>query len=203
MEIDDGRGPRCVLRPLRRQDQPEWDQLRRGNAAYLSRWEPTSPDGQAPRIGFPSYVRALNRDARTGTLLPFALEVDGVLAGQVHLFGITRGSLQSGAAGYWLGQEFAGRGITTRALAALIDHALGPVGLHRVEVNIRPENAASLAVVDHLRLREEGRRERFLHIEGEWRDHRSFALTVEETRGRPVIERWVGRSSGRGADGSA
>ena len=54
--------------------------------------------------------------------------------------------------------------MATRALAALIDYALGPFGLHRVEVNIRPENVASLAVVAHLKFREEGVRERYLHI---------------------------------------
>ena len=80
--------------------------------------------------------------------------------------------------------------MATRALAALIDYALGPFGLHRVEVNIRPENVASLAVVAHLKFREEGVRERYLHIEGDWRDHRTFALTVDDLGGLPTIERW-------------
>ena len=53
-------------------------------------------------------------------------------------------------------------------------------GLHRLEVNVRPENAASLRVLSKLGLREEGRRERFLHIDGAWRDHRSFAVTADE-----------------------
>lgn len=149
-----------------------------------------TPDGTIVRTGFGGYVRSLNRDARAGNIAPFAVEVDGELAGQVHLFGVMRGSLLSGAAGYWLGERFAGQGVATRALAALIDYALGPFGLHRVEVNIRPENVASLAVVAHLKFREEGVRERYLHIEGDWRDHRTFALTVDDLGGLPTIERW-------------
>jgi ribosomal-protein-alanine N-acetyltransferase len=190
VQVADGMDPQVVLRPLQRRDQPAWEALRRDNAAYLTQWEPTPPDGVIARTPFGGYVRALNRDARAGTIVPFAVEVDGELAGQVHLFGIMRGSLLSGAAGYWLGERFAGRGIATRSLAALIDYAVGPLGLHRVEVNIRPENAASLAVVAHLRLREEGVRRRYLHIDGDWRDHRSFALTVDELEGRPAIQRW-------------
>ena len=122
-------------------------------------------------------------------MLPFAVEVDGRLAGQMHLFGITRGALLSGAAGYWISQRFAGRGITPCALAMLIDHAFGPCGLHRVEVNIRPDNARSLRVAAKLRLRDEGIRERYLHIDGSWHDHRSFAITAEETGGVLLVER--------------
>ncbi len=188
--VQDGMAPGLVLRPLHRRDQAEWERLRADNAAYVGRWEPTPPDGVMPRVSFPAYVRSLNLDARAGNVLPFVIEVDGALAGQVHLFGIMRGSLQSAAAGYWVGRTFAGRGIATRALAATIDHGMGVLGLHRVEVNVRPENASSLAVVAHLRLRDEGVRERYLHIEGDWRDHRTFALTREDVGSEPVIRRW-------------
>jgi len=179
------------LRPLHRSDRAAWDAIRRADAAYLGQWEPTAPDGvAAASMSFPRYVRKLDRDARDGVSIPFAIEVAGQLAGQMQVFGIMRGSLRSAMAGYWVGSRFAGQGVATRALAAVTSYALGPAGLHRVEVNIRPENAASLRVVQHLRFREEGTRLRYLHIDGDWRDHRSFALTVEETGGRPVIERW-------------
>ncbi len=189
----DDLAPPLLLRPLHRRDQGAWEILRRDNAAYLARWEPTPPDGTIARTPFGGYVRALNRDARAGNIVPFALELDGQLAGQVHLFGVMRGSLLSGSAGYWLGERFAGQGVATRALAAMVDYALGPFGLHRVEVNIRPENVASLAVVAHLRFRDEGVRQSYLHIEGDWRDHRTFALTVDDLGGRPALDRWQSR----------
>ena len=63
---------------------------------------------------------------------------------------------------------------------ALVVRPLFAIGLHRVEVNIRPENAASLRVVEKLGFRDEGLRPRYLHIDGDWRDHLSFALTREE-----------------------
>jgi ribosomal-protein-alanine N-acetyltransferase len=53
-------------------------------------------------------------------------------------------------------------------------------GLHRVEIAIRPENTASLRVVEKLGFRYEGLKERFIHINGDWRDHYIFALTFEE-----------------------
>lgn len=189
LSAGDARSP-ILLRPLTRHDRREWEGLRRANVDYVSRWEPTSPDGQVPRVSFPGYLRGLNREARSGLLRPWAIEVEGHLAGQIHLFGIIRGSLQSAAAGYWVGESFAGRGVATRALASVVSYALGPFGLHRVEINVRPENEASLRVVRHLGFRDEGLRERYLHIEGEWRDHRTFALTREDTGGMPVLHRW-------------
>ena len=48
----------------------------------------------------------------------------------------------------------------------VIDHCFTEVGLHRVEINIRPENAASLRVVEKLGLRREGFYERYLDIDG-------------------------------------
>jgi ribosomal-protein-alanine N-acetyltransferase len=67
-----------------------------------------------------------------------------------------------------------------RAVAMVIDHCLGPVGLHRVEICIRPENTNSLRVVEKLGLEQVGFAPRFLHINGDWRDHRIFAVTREE-----------------------
>ena len=61
-----------------------------------------------------------------------------------------------------------------------IDHCFGPVGLHRIEIAIRPENVSSLRVVEKLGINEVGFAPRFLHIDGDWRDHRIFAITREE-----------------------
>ena len=182
--------PHLVLRPLRTFDRGDWDEVRRENTEHVGQWEPTAPDGVGPRVTFRQYVKSLDREARQGRILPFAIEVQGEIAGQMHLFGIVRGSLLSGAAGYWVARKHAGKGVATRALAMVCEYAFGAAGLHRVEVNIRPENAASLRVVDHLRFRDEGLRERYLHSNGAWRDHRTFALTAEEVRGQRVIERW-------------
>lgn len=63
------------------------------------------------------------------------------------------------------------------------------LGLHRVEVNIEPENVASLRVVAKLGLRDEGLR-LHLHIDGDWRDHRSFAVTAEDLDGTSMVKRW-------------
>jgi ribosomal-protein-alanine N-acetyltransferase len=134
-------------------------------------------------------VRRFALQARAGEALPWAVTYDGRLAGQLTISGITWGSARGGSAGYWVDQDVAGRGVIPTALALAVDHCFFTVGLHRIEVNIRPENHASLRVVEKLGFRQEGLRERFLHIDGDWRDHLSFALTAEDVPGG-LLQRW-------------
>jgi ribosomal-protein-alanine N-acetyltransferase len=134
-------------------------------------------------------VRRYNAQARAGEALPWAVTYDGRLAGQMTISSIIWGSARMGSAGYWVDRDVAGRGVTPTALALAVDHCFFTVGLHRIEVNIRPENRASLRVVHKLGFREEGIRQRFLHIDGGWRDHVSFALTAEEVPDG-LLRRW-------------
>ncbi len=176
------------VRPLRRRDERAWNDLRAENLGWLAEWEATSPvPGSAP--SFRRYVAQLGREARAGRALPFAIEVDGALVGQVTVAPITYGSLWVGSVGYWVAERVAGRGIAPTAVALVTDHCWTAARLHRVEVAVRPENAPSLRVVAKLGFREEGLRPRYLHIGGAWRDHRAFALTAEEVPGG-LLRRW-------------
>jgi ribosomal-protein-alanine N-acetyltransferase len=183
------------LRPLRRSDQRTWMALRAQNAAWLEPWDATSPVPlRGPRPSFGEFVRSLSSQARSGGSLPFAVDHDGLLVGQLTVTGIMYGSLRSGSVGYWVSQHVAGRGIIPTAVALATDHCFEVLGLHRVEVNIRPENAPSLRVVAKLGFRDEGLRERYLHIGDEWCDHRSFALTTEDVP-EGLLNRWRGDAS--------
>ncbi|HLS65181.1 MAG TPA: GNAT family protein [Ruania sp.] len=178
------------LRPLRRRDRDAWQRLRRRNMGWLLPWEATSPDGTVPQASFTGYVRQLNRAARQDTGYAFVVEYRGELVGQVSVAGVSRGSLQSASIGYWISEHVAGRGIIPTAVAMVADYCFTDLGLHRVEINIRPENSASLRVVEKLGFRDEGVRRAYLHIQGQWADHRTFALTVDEAA-PGLLKRWL------------
>jgi ribosomal-protein-alanine N-acetyltransferase len=170
-----------TVRPLAYADARAWRDARRRNATWLRPWDATVPPGSDARPStFRSLVWRLHRQARAGTTYPFAVEVDGHFAGQITVNNIVRGSAQFASVGYWLDREYAGRGVMPRAVAMVIDHCFGIGGLHRIEIAIRPENSNSLRVVEKLGLCEVGYAPRFLHIDGSWRDHRIYAVTVEE-----------------------
>ena len=170
-----------TVRPLVSADARAWRDARRRNAAWLVPWDATVPPGAESRPStFRSLVRRLHRQARAGATYPFAIEVDGQFAGQVTVNNIVRGSAQFASVGYWIDREYAGRGVMPRAVALVIDHCFSSAGLHRIEIAIRPENSNSLRVVEKLGLREVGYAPKFLHIDGDWRDHRLYAITAEE-----------------------
>jgi len=175
-------GDGVLLRPLRYRDRAAWHTLRHRNQTWLQPWEATSPVPVAP-VGFRRYVAESRQLARRGESLTFVIEVDGQIVGQLSVSPIVLGSLRGAVIGYWVSRDVAGRGIAPTAVALAGDYCLTELGLHRLEINIRPENAASLRVVAKLGFREEGLRRRYLHIDGDWRDHRSFALLAEEVPG--------------------
>ena len=183
------------LRPFRLRDATAWSEVRLANEAWLAPWEPGGVGGWVDRHSVPAFapmLRQLRRHAREGTTLPFAVTLRGMLVGQATAGNIWRGSLNSCFLGYWVDSRHAGRGIAPTAVALLADHCFTASGMHRVEANVRPENVASRRVVEKLGFREEGLRERYLHIDGAYRDHLCYALTVEEVPGG-VLARWHAR----------
>ena len=181
VNLTDGR---VAMRPIKQRDRAAWSEVRSRNAAWLRPWDATSPDpGREPVPTFSSMVRHLTSEARAGRVLPFVVTYDGRFAGQVTVGGIAWGSLRAAHVGYWVDESLAGRGVIPSAVALACDHAWFGLGLHRVEVNIRPENVASRRVVEKLGFREEGLRPRYLHIDGQWRDHLVYVLNAEDVPG--------------------
>ncbi len=184
-----------TVRPLHRGDRDDWRTSRLHDEHLIAPWDATSPLSWAQRHSLQawrSHRSLLRIGARRGEVVPFVITVDDAFAGQVTLGGIQRGALRSGWVGYWVDSRFHGNGVATAAVALTVAHGFGPVGLHRIEATIAPENVASRAVVQHLGFREEGLLVRYLDIAGAWRDHLLYALTVEEIpRGLPqLLERW-------------
>lgn len=177
------------LRPARRRDGARWSRLRLDDRDHLEPWEPT-PEGdwerRNSRRAWWETRAQLARSARYGGVLPAVIELDGRLCGQITLGGISRGALQSAWIGYWVARYAAGGGVATAAVAMALDHAFREAGLHRLEATVRPENAASRRVLERSGFREEGLLRRYLHVDGDWRDHLLVARTREELRAGAV-----------------
>jgi ribosomal-protein-alanine N-acetyltransferase len=192
-----------TLRPIRARDQRVWLAVSRRNRDWLRRWEATVPPGPAgraagPRPTYRQMVRFLRHEASAGRMLPFVVLYKGQLVGQLTVGGITWGSMCSANVGYWIDEAVAGRGIMPTAVALSVNYCFHTLGLHRMEVCIRPENSPSRRVVEKLGFRSEGIRPRYLHIDGDWRDHLVYALTADEVP-EGMLERWRAISSGHEA----
>src|SRR6202789_4384376 len=174
------------LRPVRLRDAAQWSRIRLADRAHLEPSEPSTEADWTARhsiSAWPVVCSSLRSEARKGRMLPYVIELDGEYCGQLTIGNVTHGALRSAWIGYWVSSSMTGRGVATGALALGLDHCFGPVMLHRVEATVRPENAASRAVLAKVGFREEGLLRRSLEVDRAWRDHLLVAITVDEVHG--------------------
>ncbi len=117
---------------------------------------------------------------RAGRKLSFLVEDAGDLAGVVNLGEIVMGGFANAYMGYYAMAGTRRGGAMTTGVALVLRHAFSRAGLHRVEANIQPANARSIALVRRLGFRLEGFSPRYLRIGGEWRDHERWAILADE-----------------------
>jgi ribosomal-protein-alanine N-acetyltransferase len=177
-----------TIRVVRPRDAKTLERLVLSNREWLRPWEATNPHGPTS-FDFKAQVRSLLRQLDNQEGIPFVILYQGELVGQLNVANILYGSVSSCVIGYWVIPQVAGKGITPTAVALAMDYMLEVIGLHRVEIDIRPENKASLRVVEKLGLRLEGLKRGYIHIANAWRDHYVFALTKEEVP-QGVLNRW-------------
>jgi [ribosomal protein S5]-alanine N-acetyltransferase len=109
--------------------------------------------------------------------------INKCIVGVANLSQIFYKAFQNAYLGYYVNIEFAGQGFMGEGIPLVINHAFYSLGLHRIEANIQPGNIASINLVNRLGFTKEGFSRRYLKINGEWRDHERWALTVEDWKG--------------------
>jgi [ribosomal protein S5]-alanine N-acetyltransferase len=108
------------------------------------------------------------------------------LVGAYNVSEIVRGAFQNAYLGYYAFVPHAGTGGMRAAMPHVFTHAFDDLGLHRLQANVQPENARSRRLLEATGWRQEGFAERYLLVDGGWRDHVMYAITAEEApRHRP------------------
>ena len=122
---------------------------------------------------FKVYLRRTQREDHAG----FAIcrRDSDAIVGVINVNNIVKGSFLSASLGYYAAQAHAGQGFMREGLLQVKEHLFRELGLHRVEANIQPGNAASIALVRGCGFEREGLSPRFLYVNGAWRDHERWA----------------------------
>ncbi len=171
---------RLTIRPAWGRDHVRIEKARWQDRDWLEPWEATIPPEAKEKLpSLEKYQRQTDAEVEAGITLPMIVEADGEAIGLVTAANTVRGALYSTTVGYWIISKYAGIGISSLAVASVIDLLILKLGMHRVEINIRPENQPSLGLARKLKLNEEGYRPRYMHIAGEWADHVAFAIDQE------------------------
>ncbi|WP_244502647.1 GNAT family N-acetyltransferase [Streptomyces oceani] len=169
---------RVYIRSPRPEDEGAYSAAVIRSADHLTPWNPVEPDG------FAALLRRQGPVLRSYLIFDRA---DDGLVGRVNIANIVRARFRNAALGYDSYVPYAGTGRMTEGLRLIIDRCFddGPdgIGLHRLEINVQPENQRSIALAKRLGFRYEGFSPRMLFLNNAWRDHERFALTVEEWPG--------------------
>lgn len=164
---------RIVLRPPAAADARDFVAAAVASKALHRPWvaPPATPEQ------FRSWRR---RMAQTTNCALLACRGDtGQIVGGFNITNIVMGPLRSGYLGYYAFAGHERQGLMTEGLKAVLRHAFGLLGLHRLEANIQPANAPSIALVQSCSFLLEGYSPRYLKIAGRWRDHERWAVLAD------------------------
>ncbi|MCQ4046088.1 GNAT family N-acetyltransferase [Streptantibioticus rubrisoli] len=169
---------RVHIRPPRPSDATAYAEAVVRSAEHIGPWNPVDPNG------FAELLRNQGPTLRTFLVIN---DEDGGIVGKCNVANIVRGRFRNGALGYDSYLPYAGTGRMTEGMRQVVDHCFHELpdglGLHRLEINIQPDNVRSIALAKRLGFRHEGFSPRMLYINDAWRDHERFALTAEEWPG--------------------
>jgi ribosomal-protein-alanine N-acetyltransferase len=168
-------GARVRLRVLERTDRDEFLGLARESRELHRPWTypPERPDQ------FDDLFARSRRDDFV-CLLACRIGDETAIAGVFTISQIVRGAFQSAYLGYYASARYARQGLMREAMEQVLDHAFGPLALHRIEANIQPGNRPSINLARGAGFRLEGFSPRYLLIGGQWRDHERYAITADE-----------------------
>jgi [ribosomal protein S5]-alanine N-acetyltransferase len=167
-------GPRVAIRAVHATDQDEYLERVRASRSLHRPWAYLADRADA-------FQELLIRAAApTEAVFLVCREEDGAIAGVATLSQIFGGNFRNAYLGYSAFVPFAGHGYMTEGLRLVLREAFGPLGLHRVEANIQPDNERSIALAERVGFRREGFSPRYLKIGGRWRDHVRYAILAEE-----------------------
>jgi ribosomal-protein-alanine N-acetyltransferase len=176
-------GPRVTLRAPRPGDYMAWRNLRRDSREFLKPFEPRWSEADLSHRVYAARLKRGREEVKAGTDYSFFVflrqDYREILVGGLTLSNIRRRAAQFVNLGYWMGQQYAGRGLMTEAVGTAIPFVFDTLGLHRIHAAFIPDNKASRRVLEKNGFKEEGFAENYLQIDGKWADHVLFGLTRE------------------------
>ncbi|MEU6103540.1 GNAT family N-acetyltransferase [Streptomyces flaveolus] len=167
-------GPRVGIRHFTYEDGAEFTARVRESKDLHHPWLFPPDSAQA----YAAYASRLIEDPTKAGFLVCEKDGGGI-AGFVNINNIVGGGFLSGALGYGAFAHAAGRGLMHEGLDLVVRYAFGPLRLHRLEINVQPGNAASIALARACGFHLEGFSPKMLYIDGAWRDHQRWAIIAE------------------------
>ena len=171
---------RLALRNLTPENTEEMLDYYIRNEEHLRQYEPTRDSGFYTYEGQKEILTESFRQFIDGTSIDLGIFKDEKLIGKIKLSNIVYGILRNAFVGYSIDKEHQGKGYMKEALNTVCSYAFEEMGLHRLEASTLIENSRSQGVLKACGFNELGISEKYLYINGEWRDHKIFYRVNDE-----------------------
>ncbi len=164
VEVESNQGLRCdslLLRPLGYADEPAFLEALERSREPLRRWIPLEGKNESAGDYFHHQVQKAIEGDSTNTACRRAIFLnDNTFVGMVNIIKIERGMEWTAEANWWIDSQHAGKGLGTKALEALLDHAFAEMpmglGLHQLRAMICLDNPASVRIAEKLGFKNSG-----------------------------------------------
>lgn len=149
------------------------------NKEHLCKYEPTRDNSFYTYETQKDLLLESYKNLMSGTGVDLGIYKDNYLIGKVKISNIVYGVFKSGIVGYSMDKDYQGKGYMKEALNLVLKYAEEELELHRLEASVLTDNARSRAVLLKCGFKEIGLNEKYLFINGGWKDHITFYRILE------------------------
>jgi ribosomal-protein-serine acetyltransferase len=124
------------------------------NRHYLREWLPWV-DNMRSIEDLKNYITKCKNESEQGSDFGYVIIYNEVAAGRIGIHYIDQQN-KIASIGYWLAEDFAGKGIITKSCKAIINYAFDTLDLNMIEIKCGTGNFKSKAIPMRLNFKEEG-----------------------------------------------
>jgi len=144
------------------------------NREFLRRFEPLRDEAF---YTLDSQRRTLTEGYKqflTGAGVNFGIFNSNKIIGKIKISNIVMGVFKNAFIGYSMDEKQQNKGYMKEAVKLVVEYAFDELELHRIEATTLVDNKKSQSVLQNCGFKELGISEKYLYINGEWRDHMIF-----------------------------
>ena len=158
---------------------PLYVDLAKENYAYLAKWLVWPPHTKTEE-DFSDFILRCKKDHESGAAMTFGVIYAGKLIGNIA-YKYINNELKKVEIGYWIAENYQGKGIISRACARLVEYAFTNLDMVKVEMCVASENNPSRAVCERLGMTLEGTITNAEYVQGRVLHHAIYGLHRDKT----------------------
>ena len=170
-------GRKIILKKPKKENWKEWAELRQKSRNFLQPWEPIWPNNFLTKKSFSNFINIIEDSIKKKTgynFFIFKKETNNLMGG-LSLTNFKTEEYKSITMGYWMGEEYAGKGYMKDSLKVICNYCFNNLKLNRIEAACLPKNLISKKVLLSVGFKKEGYAKKYLSINGKLEDHLLFA----------------------------